>query len=257
MSESAKENSPVEAVPLLVEEANIAKLREQAICPHGNGNGHGDQGAGRYCDQCGLWWPRGINPLVQAVNALILAVEQSSHVEIERREEGYRVSERQALHKLSRILSEWQHIFDDAEASQGSPQQEKRDYVDWGSGELLAMMALDAYLPDEGSTKSTSVVYRIHQLGRRAEQAEQEIARLHTCERILRESADMVLGERNAVITREQAALRRLSDVLSGGIASTWEEVFHAAEAALSQQGSKTQSQSRSDPASAPAGGDL
>ena len=40
------------------------------------------------------------------------------------------------------------------------------DYVDWGSGELLAMTALDAYpVPDDGLPKSTSVVFRIHQLG--------------------------------------------------------------------------------------------
>lgn len=57
-----------------------------------------------------------------------------------------------------------------------------RDYVDWGSGELLAMTALDNYpVPDDGLPTSTSVVFRIHQLGRhiaaltrRAEQEREE-----------------------------------------------------------------------------------
>ena len=57
--------------------------------------------------------------------------------------------------------------------------QGEGDYVDWGSGELLAMVALDAYSVEDGLPKSTSIVFRIHQLGQaknaaeaRAEQAE-------------------------------------------------------------------------------------
>jgi len=50
----------------------------------------------------------------------------------------------------------------------------QRDYVDWGSGELMAMNALDQYLPDEGIAKSTSVVYRIGQLGQMLRAAERE-----------------------------------------------------------------------------------
>jgi hypothetical protein len=39
------------------------------------------------------------------------------------------------------------------------------DYVDWGSGELLAMVALDDYPIVNGLPKSTSVTFRIHLLG--------------------------------------------------------------------------------------------
>lgn len=55
---------------------------------------------------------------------------------------------------------------------------EQREYVDWGSGEVLAMAALDQYPVEDGLPKSTSVVFRIHQLGHAREQAEASHARL-------------------------------------------------------------------------------
>jgi hypothetical protein len=44
--------------------------------------------------------------------------------------------------------------------------KDRHDYVDWGSGEQLAMTALDQYPVEDRLPKSTSVVYRVHQLGR-------------------------------------------------------------------------------------------
>lgn len=63
-----------------------------------------------------------------------------------------------------------------------------KEYVDWGSGEALAMAALDNYpVPDDGLPKSTSVVFRIHQLGHVLESAQQERDALVKSERTIRE----------------------------------------------------------------------
>ena len=53
----------------------------------------------------------------------------------------------------------------EAEAAVRAERAQEEPTVDWGSERIQAMVALDAYLPDEGLAKSTSLVFRIRQLG--------------------------------------------------------------------------------------------
>jgi hypothetical protein len=54
----------------------LQELVDQACCRHGSGNGHGYQGLTRYCDECGLNWPRGTNPHKHTTEALMVVLRK-------------------------------------------------------------------------------------------------------------------------------------------------------------------------------------